>query len=225
MGVVPRRSITDSPFYVASRNGGENVARLASGVQEIWSNGHGQAGKDAGFRLVQAGFHYRTALMGIRRAEAPGTESGEKLKAILGEREDQLLAFSGAKEAITAFASTLDLAAAAIFRLYYGPRSQHDPNLEHDLKSFPSDSILPSPLPPDVRDWLRQTEGANELRRLKKVRDMFTHQYFPRHVTIGAFDHQLDLDGKRERLEEVVLQFSEFVIDRLVALSIMYAPR
>ncbi|MBA2725387.1 MAG: hypothetical protein H0U53_05305 [Actinobacteria bacterium] len=28
---------------------------------------------------------------------------------------------------------------------------------------------------------------------------MFTHQYFPRHVTIGAaFDHQVDLDSRRE---------------------------
>lgn len=61
------------------------------------------------------------------------------------------------------------------------------------------------------------------MRRLREVRDMFTHRYFPRHLTIGAmFDHQLDLDGNLVRLGDLVEEFREFVIDRLVALSIIY---
>lgn len=200
-----------------------NVARLAAGVQNLWANHHGAAGKDAGFRLVQAGFHYRTALMGIKRAEAAGTPSGQPIKAALDEREDQLLAFSEAKEAITAFVCTLDLAAASIFRLRYGPPFPTDPSREHDLASFPPDGKLPHPLPANERLWLNQVKSANELRRLKEVRDMFTHRYFPRHLTIGAaFDHEFDLDGKRIRFGDLVEEFRAFVIDRLVALAAIY---
>ena len=223
MSLMSQRSLADSPFSVAGRGEGENVARLAAGVQQLWSNTHGQDGRDAGFRLVQAGFHFRTALMGVRRAEAAGTASGEQLKAVLGEREDQLLAFSGAKEAITSLVSTLDLAAAAVFRLYYGPPFRNDPHREHDVDSFPSDSKLPRSLPSQVRDWLTSLKGANEMRRLKMVRDMFTHQYFPRHLTIGAaFDHQVDLEGSRERFGDLLDEFKRFVLDRLVLLSIIY---
>lgn len=74
-------------YYVASRDEGMNVARLASGVQQLWASSHGSAGKHAGFRPVQTGFHYRTALMGIWRAEAAGTASGRELKAVLDEQE------------------------------------------------------------------------------------------------------------------------------------------
>jgi hypothetical protein len=167
--------------------------------------------------------YFRTALMGIKRAEAAGTPSGEAVKAALDEREDQLLAFSGAKEAITAFVSTLDLAAAAIFRLRYGPPYPDDPSREHDLASFPPDGKLPHPLPASERRWLNKVKSADELRLLKEVRDMFTHRYFPRHLTIGAaFDHELDLDGKRVRFGDLVEEFRAFVIDRLVALAAMY---
>lgn len=70
---------------------------------------------------------------------------------------------------------------------------------------------------------LNQVKSANELRRLKEVRDMFTHRYFPRHLTIGAaFDHEFDLDGKRIRFGDLVEEFRAFVIDRLVALAAIY---
>lgn len=199
------------------------MARLAAGVQQLWENTDGPPGKDAGFRLVQAGFHFRTALMGIKRAEAAGTPASEALKAVLDEQEDQLLAFSGAKEAITAFASTLDLAAAAIFRLRYGAPHPKDPSREHDLDSFPSDAKLPARLPANERAWLNEVKGADEMSRLREVRDMFTHRYFPRHLTIGAvFDHELDLAGKRVRFGDLVDEFKAFVIDRMVALSTLY---
>lgn len=223
MAAVGKHSISDTGFYDAARGEGMNVARLAAGVQQLWENSHGPAGKDAGFRLVQAGFHFRTALMGIKRAEAAGTASAVALKAILDEQEDQLLAFSGAKEAITALASTLDLVAAAIYRLRYGPPYPDDPSREHDLDSFPPGSELSSPLPATERAWLNQVKGAYEMRRLTEVRDMFTHRYFPRHLKIGAvFDHELDLDGKRVRFGDLLEEFRAFVIDRLVALSAMY---
>ena len=220
---MTKYTITDSPFYVEGRDEGENIARLASGVQDLWSNTHGQGGKDAGFRLVQAGFHFRTANMGLRRAEIAGTELGGHLKAILQEREDHLLAFSGSKEAITAFMSTLDLAAAAIYRLYYGTPYPSDPDKELDLEGFPPDSKLPVALPSDEREWLTGVKGANETRRLKIVRDMFTHRYFPRDLTIGAVDHRMDLDGRSERLGDLLEEFRVFVVDRLVALALTYA--
>lgn len=161
--------------------------------------------------------------MGIQRAEAAGTPSGEQLKKILGESEDQLLGFSGAKEAITGMVSTLDLAAAAIFRFHYGQPYENDPDHEHDLASFPSDSNLPTPLPPEVRHWLNSVKNANEMRRLKILRERFSHRYFPRHLAIGAgFDHQVDLDGKRERLGDLLVEFKAFVIDRLVELGDIY---
>jgi len=36
MGPVPKHLIADSPFYVASCDEGTNVARLASGIQQLW---------------------------------------------------------------------------------------------------------------------------------------------------------------------------------------------
>ena len=80
-------SLSDSSFYVSAKGDGMNVARLASGVQKLWEDTHGARGKEAGFRLVQAGFHFRTALMGIHRAEAVGTASGECLKQVLYESD------------------------------------------------------------------------------------------------------------------------------------------
>lgn len=218
-----RRTLSESGFYDPHVGEGMNVARLAAGVQDVWANHHGAAGKDAAFRIVRAGFHFCTALMGIKRAEAAGTPSGEAIKVALDEREDQLIAFSGAKEAIRTFASTLDLAAAAIFRLRYGPPFPTDPSREHDLVSFPPDGKLPRPLPANERLWLNKVKGADELRRLTEVRDMFTHRPFPRHLTIGAaFDHQLHLDGRRQRFGDLVEEFRAFVIDRLVALAAIY---
>ena len=220
---VGKGAISDTGFYNARYGEGLNVARLAAGVQQLWENSHGPDGKAAGFRLVQAGFHFRTALMGMKRAQTAGTTSGEALKIVLGEQEDQLLAFSGAKEAITAFASTLDLAAAAIFRLRYGAPYPEDPGREHDLDSFPPDAKLPAPLPANERAWLNQARGADEMKRLREVRDMFTHRYFPRHLTIGAvFDHKMGLGGQRVRFGDLVDEFKAFVIDRIVALSTMY---
>jgi hypothetical protein len=215
-------SLFDSSFPIAGHSEGMNVARLASGVQSLWETNHGAAGKDAGFRLVQAGFHFRTALMGIRRAEAVGTPSGDRLKQVLDESEDQLLAFSGAKETVTSFASTLDLAAAAVFRLYYGPMDPAHPGREHDLWNFPTDAKLPTPLASNERDWLNRTKSAGEMKMLTEVRDLFTHRYFPRHLTIGAFKHEFDLDGKRVAFGDLVKEMREFTIDRLVALSLMY---
>jgi hypothetical protein len=199
------------------------MARLASGVQNIWSRQRGPGGEAAGFRLVQAGFHFRAALMGIRMAEAAGTSAGDQLKDILGEHEDQLLAFFGAKDAITGLVSTLDLAAAAVFRLNYGPRDPADPDREHDLESFPRDPQLPSQLPSQERAWLNSVKGVSQMHRLATLRDMFTHRYFPRDLTIGAvFDHQVDIDGRPERFGDLLLEFRGFVVDRLVALSRMY---
>jgi hypothetical protein len=215
-------AITDSPFYVSRNTEGENVARLAAGVQQKWFNQHGQPGLDAGFRLVQAGFHFRTALMGIRQAGAVGTPDAEQLKVALGEREDQVLAFSGAKETVTALVSTLDLAAAAVYRLHHGAPFGH-PDREHDVEDFPPDSKLSMPLPAQERAWLNGVRGANEKRRLWTLRDMFTHQYFPRNLTILAvFDQRVDLDRADERLGDLVEEFRGFVVDRLVALSLIY---
>jgi hypothetical protein len=46
-------------------------------------------------------------------------------------------------------------------------------------------------------------------------------RYFPRDLTIGAvFDHQVDIDGRPERLGDLVEEFRGFVVDRLVALSL-----
>lgn len=223
MASVGKRLISDTGFYNARYGEGMNVARLAAGVQQLWETSHGPDGKDAGFRIVQAGFHFRTALMGMKRAQAAGTASGEALKVVLDEQEDQLLALSGAKEAITAFASTLDLAAAAIFRLRYGAPYPKDPSRKHDLDSFPPDAKLPAPLPANERAWLNQAKGADEMKRLKEVRDMFTHRYFPRHLAIGAvFDHEMFLGGQRVRFGDLVYEFKRFVIDRMVALSTMY---
>lgn len=220
---VGKRVISDTGFYNPRYCEGLNVALLAAGVQQPWETSHGPDGKDAGFRLVQAGFHFRTALMGMKRAQAAGTTSGEALKVVLDEREDQLLAFSGAKEAITAFASTLDLAAAAMFRLRYGAPYPSDPSREHDLDSFPPDAKLPAPLPANERAWLNQAKGADEMKRLREVRDMFTHRYFPRHLTIGAvFDHEMDLGGQRVRFGDLIDEFKAFVIDRMVAICAMY---
>jgi hypothetical protein len=222
MGVMATHSIADSAFYDPGRSDGENIARLASGLQKRWSDTHGDGGKAAGFRLVQAGFHFRTALMGIRLAEAAGTPSGTQLKLLLGEREDQLLAFSGAKEAVTALVSTLDLAAAAVYKLNYGAPFA-DPNRERDVEDFPPDSKLRSPVPTKERAWLNGVRGVNEKRRLWKLRDMFTHQYFPRDLAILAvFDQRVDLDRPGERLGDLVQEFRGFVVDRLVALSLIY---
>lgn len=220
---IGRLAISASPFYHPGSGEGENIARLAAGVQRLWFDTHGQVGLEAGFRLVQAGFHFRSALMGMKRAEVAGTAQGDQLKAVLGEREDQLLAFSGAKEAITALASTLDLTAAAIYRLDYGARDDGDAYREHDLASFPADSVLRKPLQPEIREWMNGVKSDNEMERLKKVRDMFTHRYFPRHLTIGAaFDQHVDLEGRHERLGDLLEDFSGFVVDRLVALSTIY---
>jgi hypothetical protein len=98
------RTIKDIPDeFRKGGTDGENIARLASGVQAALAEERGPAGNAAGLRLVQAGFSFRSSEIGREMAwKSRGLEES------LGE-SSMLIEFAGGALAATALAASLDL--------------------------------------------------------------------------------------------------------------------
>jgi hypothetical protein len=115
-------TVSDIPDeFRKGKSDGENIARLASGVQNALDQALGPAGSDAGLRYVQAGFLFRSSEIG-RTMSNSNVSLGEPL----GE-DPQLVDFAGGALAATSLAGAVNLAAAAIYRLYFGEVDSNDP--------------------------------------------------------------------------------------------------
>jgi hypothetical protein len=195
---------------------GKNIAHLASGVHfELDSSGVPNGG-DAGLRLVHAGFRFRTAEIG-RRLVASKSE----LSAALND-DPQLVEFAGGFAAATSLVAALDLAASALYRLHFGTPDPTDPRREVDLGWFPKASLLP----PLARKWLVDTQQSPKLRTLQSVRDYFIHRHFPIHATVslgsaGAPINSVEVDGRKETIQNLLDEARDFVIDRLVTVGLL----
>ena len=212
-------SITDSPFYTEGRPMGDNLHRLASGVQVHLRDARGDVGMRAGKRLVSAAFQLRAALIGLRMARiASAGEVGRDFSDALGEYP-QIVHHSGRFLGMSALQATLDLCAATIYRLHYGDWSADYPEREADMESFPADKELVPKLTPGHRDWLTATKSHHLYAALKVGRAGIQHQSPNVHSTIGAvFRPELEtVDGKLT--DELAEALTDFVIDRYIALG------
>lgn len=203
-------TIADIPdAYRKGKTDGENIARLASGVQHDL----GRPGYEAGLRFVQAGFQFRSAEIGRGM-----TSRSAALSSSL-EETTQLVEFAGSVLAATSLAAAIDLTAAALHRLYLGPISTKDPAREADLENFGSRE---ADLPLSARSWLEETRQARQWRSLKGVRDHLVHRWLPIHVTISpggapGVAQQMEIEGERHSLVQFLDDSRVFVVDRLVA--------
>jgi hypothetical protein len=211
------RTVADIPDeFRKGATDGENIARLASGVQQALSASHGSTGDSAGLRLVQAGFLFRSSEIAREMAR-----SSVELQAQLRETS-QLIEFAGGVLAATALAASIDLSAAALRRLYLGPINPSDPSREADLHDFPNETDLPD----NARNWLQDTRDSPQWEVLKGVRDHFVHRHFPIHVTVMLGSgrgpaQRLDIGGQRHSIETFLDDSRFFVIDRLVTVGLV----
>jgi len=209
-------TIDDIPSeYRKGQKDGENIACLASGVQEAIRDAVGEAGLDALKRFVQAGFLFRSSEIGrvlIR--------SSTSLQGPL-EETAQLVNFAGGSLSASSLVGAVDLSAAAMRRLYLGPVNPQNEAREADVNSFPQANQLP----PEAKTWLDQTRQAQGWEVLKGVRDGFVHRWFPLHITIVLGEetvrHELEIAGVRRSLGEFLNESRGFVIDRLVAAGLV----
>jgi hypothetical protein len=209
-------TIADIPDrYRKGDSDGDNVARLASGVQSAMHGAIGENGSQALRRFVQAGFHFRSSEIGLQMVNASGP-----LSEPLSETP-QLVSFAGSSLAATSYVAALDLTAAAMYRLHHGTLDANDPGREADLMSYPLAAG-----PPEVTTWVAECRGAHAWAVLRAVRDQFAHRWFPLHVTVvlggppGAF-HHLEIAGQRKHVFEFLIESRAFVIDRLVAAGLL----
>ena len=209
------RTIDDIPEeFRKGTTDGENIARLASGVQAFLLEKHGAQSGAAGLRFVQAGLHFRNSEIGREMSRR-----SLSLEAALGDSA-QLVEFAGGVLAATSLAASIDLAAAGLYRLYFGQVEESDPGREADLHHFPRKADLPGP----AKTWLQETKAAQSWRVLKAVRDHFVHRCFPIHVTVhvgssGPHTQELEIEGRRHRVGHLLEETRAFVIDRLVSIG------
>ena len=208
-------SIADIPDeYRRDVPDGENVARLASGVQTAIGEAVGEAGLIALNRFVQAGFLFRSSEIGRTMIR-----SSPDLQGPLAETS-QLVNFAGGALSASSLVGAVDLSAAAIHRLSLGPINPRDEAREADVKDFPRKNELPA----DAKRWLDETRTAKEWEVLKSVRDGFVHRWFRLDVTIvlgGPMLHHLQIAGQRKSLGEFLNESRDFVVDRLVAAGLV----
>jgi hypothetical protein len=213
-------TVTDIPdVYRMSQSDGENIARLASGVQTAIANAIGESGHQALLRFVQAGFLFRSGEIGRVMMRSSSVLSSELQDTI------QLVNFAGGALTAAALVGAVDLTAAAFYRLHFGPMDSRDEGREADVHHFPRQNELPD----DARRWLRETRDSESWEVLQGVRDQFVHRWFPLHITIGAgFGHHLEIAGERRSLDEFLDESRQFVVDRLVSAGLVmdsYARR
>jgi hypothetical protein len=211
------RTISDIPNEFRTGNtAGENIAGLASGVHRALAAKMGTVGDDAGLRLVQAGFRFHSSEIGLEMARSSVNLSGS-----FGV-SPQLVEFAGGLLAATALAASVDLSAAALHRLCFGPVNPSDPGREADLYDFPNADSLPD----SAREWLQETRAAPRSEVLKAVRDHFVHRHFPIDVTVfpggsPPFAQQLEIAGQRRSVAVFLDESREFAIDRLVTVGLV----
>ena len=215
-------TISDIPDeYRRGKTDGENIARLAAGVQTAIAAAFGDPGLHALRRFVQAGFLFRSSDIGrVMISES------EALRDPLQETS-QLVNFAGGALSASALVGAVDLSAAAMRRLYLGPVNTPDDGREADVGKFPAEAKLPA----EPMEWLQQTRESDGWEVLKVVRDQFVHRWFPMNITIvmgsgGGALHHLEIAGQKKSLPDFMVDSREFVIDRLVAAGLvmdMYA--
>jgi hypothetical protein len=202
--------------YRKGQTDGENIVRLASGVQTAIEAAFGDPGSHALRRFVQAGFLFRSSDIGrvmISESEVLGDPLQET---------PQFVNFAGGALSASALVGAVDLSAAAMRRLYLGPVNTPDDGREADIVKFPDEAKLPA----EPIKWLRETRESEGWEVLKVVRDQFVHRWFPLHVTIvlgsgGGALHHLEIAGQRKSLPDFMNDSREFVIDRLVAAGLV----
>lgn len=212
--LVPSMADIPAEFQVGATDG-ETIARFASGVQTALRRAHDQRGHDAGLRLVQAGFLFRSAEIGSEMAHRPA-----ELEAHYAETK-QLVEYAGGMLSMVALASTVDLVAAAIRRFWLGPVLDSDPGREADVQDFPDWQELPNA----ARRWVEATRSDSRWSQLKAARDDLVHRHVPVHITIqvgrGVSLQELELDGERRALADWIEQSRDFVVERFVEAGLL----
>jgi hypothetical protein len=210
-------TVADIPDeYRKGESDGENIGRLASGVGQAISDAFGERGIAATNRLVRASFLFRSSEIGRAMISRDW-----QLMEPLAETA-QLVNFAGSALAASTLVGTIDLAAAAFYRLFVGQFDPADPGREADLGRFRHLDQIPA----EAREWVEETKGAHGWRVLKGVRDELTHRWAPMHVTIfvgvqsGPL-HHIEIDGERKALPEFLDESRTFVIDRFVAAGLI----
>ncbi|MGH2634699.1 MAG: hypothetical protein ACRDHU_00890 [Actinomycetota bacterium] len=209
-------TINDIPDdYRKGATDSENISRLASGVQGRLEEAIGPDTTAALHRFVRAGFLFHASEIGRVMIG-----SSSRLQDALQETS-QFVNFSGGVLTSSALIGALDLTAAAFHRLYVGPPYPGDDAREADLKDFPGKKTLPAP----ARRWLENTVGDNAWNVLQVVRHQFVHRWFPLNITLslGTADvsHDLEINGVRRRLGQLLDDGRAFVIDRMVAAGLV----
>lgn len=212
------------------RPDGENIGRLASGVQAELEAIHGAAGLETGLRLVQASFRFRSGEIGREMTMA---RSAQEVHETLTELP-QLVEFAGCLLAAVSLASTIDLAAAAVYRLHFGAPSPSDPSREVDLDWFfdakrKSSRKALNDLPRPFRKWLKETHEHEQWKILKGVRDHFVHRHFPINITItigGAelATQELVVEGRIHPVSQFLNDCRAFVVDRFITVGLLMRP-